>query len=88
MCYGFGTFWRTEAFRLVAGLDEPFPIYLELFMPTVAHHLGCRVRRVPHPERFTLTLGVVEHLQAEAIAAGAWFIHPVKQKWNITTISS
>jgi hypothetical protein len=87
-CYGFGTFWRAEAFRLVAAVPEPFPIYLELFMPTVAHHLGCRVRRVPHPERFTLTLGVVEHLHEEAIAAGAWFIHPVKQKWNITTISS
>ncbi len=87
-CYGFGTFWRAEAFRLVAAVTEPFPIYLELFMPTVAHHLGCRVRRVPHLERFALTFGVVEHLQAEAIAAGAWFIHPVKQKWNITTISS
>jgi hypothetical protein len=41
---GTGHFWRRTAFERVARVKEPFPIYLELYLPSLAHHLGFRVR--------------------------------------------
>jgi hypothetical protein len=44
---GTGTFWRRAAFEHVARVEEPLPVYLELFLPSVAHHLGYRVVGMP-----------------------------------------
>jgi hypothetical protein len=82
---GFGSFWTVEAFRAVAAVDEPFPIYLELWMPTVAHHLGFRVRRIEEPEKYNAINGDVTPLIDEATAAGMWHVHPIKSRWNNTT---
>ena len=82
---GFGSFWTVEAFRAVAAVHEPFPIYLELWMPTVAHHLGFRVRRIDEPTRFNALEGDASELIDEATAAGIWNVHPVKSRWNATT---
>lgn len=79
---GFGSFWTVEAFRAVAAIPEPFPIYLELWMPTVAHHLGFRVRRIDEPAHFNALVGDATEYIDEATAAGMWNVHPVKSRWN------
>lgn len=79
---GFGSFWTVEAFRAVAAIPEPFPIYLELWMPSVAHHLGFRVRRIDEPEKYNALAGDSTHLIDEATAAGMWSVHPVKARWE------
>jgi hypothetical protein len=84
-CMGFGSFWTTAAFRAVASINEPFPIYLELWMPTIAHHLGFRVRRIDEPAKYNATSGDSSPLIDEATAAGMWNVHPVKTRWNTTT---
>ncbi|MFT5402600.1 MAG: hypothetical protein ACI9DF_001428 [Verrucomicrobiales bacterium] len=82
---GFGGFWKAEAFQAVARIAEPLPIYLELFMPTIAHHLGFRLRSTP-PSPFISTSKQFSIADAQcAQSAGEWFIHPVKDQWPTTT---
>ena len=82
---GFGSFWTTEAFLALAQIDEPFPIYLEIFMPTVAHHLGYRLRSFPSSP-FLSTESTFARTQVKAAAAqGEWFIHPAKEEWTTAT---
>lgn len=79
---GCDSFWTLEAFREVAALEAPGRIYLELFLPTAAHHLGFRVRPLGDQLRFM-------HPDVEKRAAdfarlreqGAWTVHPVKGMW-------
>ena len=76
---GAHTFWQREAFEAVASCPEPVPIYLELNMPTAAHHLGFRVRPVPDAEGFMRPLGDFSESEiAAARAGGAGAVHPVK----------
>ena len=82
---GFGSFWTAAAFRAVSAVGEPFPIYLELWMPTVAHHLGFSVRRIAEAEKFNALEGDALPLLNEAAAAGVWNLHPVKTRWNPET---
>jgi hypothetical protein len=82
---GFGSFWTAEAFRAVASIPEPFPIYLEIWMPTVAHHLGYRVHRIDEPAKYNAISGDSSALIDEATAAGMWNVHPAKSRWNDTT---
>lgn len=80
--FGTGSVWRREAFDAVAGIDEPFPMYLELYLPTLAHHLGFRVRPLPDQDRFVHHLEDMSGKMDDACRAGAWVIHPVKALWN------
>lgn len=75
---GTGSFWTREAFDAVAAEKEPFPIYLEIFLPTLAHHLGFRVRALTGGEEWVRHLGDLRGEIREARRAGAWTIHPVK----------
>jgi hypothetical protein len=80
--FGSGSFWNREAFCAVAAIAEPFPIYLELYLPTLAHHLGFRVRDFAEQNRF---VGVLRDKTEEinrAQADGAWTLHPVKHLWS------
>ena len=85
---GTGSFWTREAFIATAKAPEPVPIYVELFLPTAAHHLGYRVR--PYPDEaaraFVDHAGNYRPRIPEAEAAGAWTIHPVKTLWNETVL--
>ena len=80
--FGTGSFWNREAFCAVAAVAEPFPIYLELYLPTLSHHLGFRVRDFGGQDRFVRVLkdetGHIEQARAE----GAWTLHPVKRLWT------
>lgn len=76
---GTGSFWTREAFDAVAAEKEPFPIYLEIYLPTLAHHLGFRVRSLTLEEHpYVRHLGKFRGKIREARLAGAWTIHPVK----------
>lgn len=79
---GTGSFWKREVFDAVAASREPFPIYLELYLPTLAHHLGFRVRDMGVQNRFVRNLGDMGADVAEARIAGAWTVHPVKHLWD------
>ncbi len=75
---GTGSFWTREAFDAVATTREPFPIYLELYLPTLAHHLGYRVRSLREEDHCVSNLGDFRDRVAQARCAGTWTIHPVK----------
>jgi hypothetical protein len=76
---GTGSFWTREAFDAVAAEKEPFPIYLEIYLPTLAHHLGYRVRPLTTEEEpYVSNLGNFRDKIREARLAGAWTAHPVK----------
>jgi hypothetical protein len=82
---GTGAFWRREAFDAVATHREPFPIYTELWVPTLAHHLGYRLRDFGPQNRFVTNLGDYTRQIEEFRQAGAWMVHPVKklpQSWR------
>jgi len=80
---GCGSFWKAEAFLAVAKLRPPIRIYLELMLPTAAHHLGFRVRPFPDQDRF-MAPEVPKHPgEFEAFRRqGALRIHPVKGYWS------
>jgi len=80
--FGSGSFWTRECFEVVAAVEEPFPIYLELWLPTLAHHLGFRVRDFGDQNRFIRPVGDLESQITAAWQAGAWTLHPVKRLWN------
>ena len=73
-----GSCWTREAFDAIAARDEPFPIYLEIYLPTLAHHLGFRVRDLGEQNRWIHFLGDRGAEIEAAAAAGAWALHPVK----------
>lgn len=80
--FGSGSFWKRSAFDAVAALTEPFPIYLELYLPTLAHHLGFRVRDLPDQNPFVQVFRDLELEMDQARRAGAWAVHPVKRLWQ------
>lgn len=76
------SFWKREAFTAVAVAEESSPLYLELALPTLAHHLGFRVRGLTDQSPFVQPVGDLAP-QLEALrAAGAWMAHPVKEFWE------
>ena len=75
---GTGSFWKRAAFEAVSDMTEPFPIYFELFLPTVAHHLGFRLRSFGGQEHFVRNIGDWSDSITAAAIAGAWSVHPMK----------
>ena len=80
--FGSGSFWTTEAFRAVAAMEEPLLMYMEIYLPTLAHHLGFRVRDLTEQNRFVRALASEIDSIDEARAQGAWTLHPVKRLWR------
>jgi len=76
--FGTGSCWTREAFDAVAGFDEPFPVYFEIYLPTLAHHLGFRLRDYADQDRFVSNLGDRSREVDSARNNGAWTLHPVK----------
>ncbi|MEI8293337.1 MAG: hypothetical protein WCG66_04995 [bacterium] len=75
---GTGHFWRREAWDAVAA-DQTFADwYLELDLPTTAHHLGYRVRAIATQGRFVQNVEEKRPAPAVAMVEGAWTLHPVK----------
>jgi len=78
---GTGSFWTREAFLAVGEREEPFPIYHEIYIPTLAHHLGFRLRDLAEQNRWVISHPPLDHALEEAKQAGAWTLHPVKKQW-------
>jgi hypothetical protein len=79
---GCGSFWTRDCFEAVARLCPPLRIYLEIFLPTAAHHLGYRVRPISDQDDF-MAPEIIK--QKDELATyrnkGAWRVHPVKRMW-------
>jgi hypothetical protein len=84
---GTGSLWRRQVFDEVAQYEEPAPIYLEIYLPTLAHHLGYRVRDVGEQNRFVSSLPRPHFNLEWAREQGAWTIHPLKSAWDSDQIS-
>ena len=80
--FGSGSFWTREAFCAVASVAEPFPIYMEIYLPTLAHHLGFRLRDFAEQNEFIGVLKDRTNEIEEARAKGAWTLHPTKYLWH------
>jgi len=83
---GCSTFWTRECFESISTLSSP-RVYLEIGMPTLAHHMGFRVRPMPtQQQRFVTFEGDFTSNIEEFRSQGAWVIHPCKKHWNQPTI--
>ena len=80
--FGTGGLWTRAAFDAVAATSEPFSIYLELYLPTTAHHLGFRLRDWREQNRYISSLGNFIYRIDQAHRAGVWTMHPVKTMWT------
>ena len=75
---GTGSFWTREAFQAVGARAEPFPMYSEVYVPTLAHHLGFRLRDFAEQGEFVRATGEFGGEISAARERGAWTLHPVK----------
>ena len=75
---GTGHFWRREAWETVSADKKLADWYLELDLPTTAHHLGYRIRNIPSQHTFVQNLTTKRPDPHTAWSAGAWTLHPVK----------
>jgi hypothetical protein len=73
-----GSFWTRKAFTAVAAQNQEVCVYLEIYLPTLAHHLGFRVRRFRDQGRCVFP-GLVKGLSVDtARQNGCWTVHPIK----------
>ena len=75
---GTGSFWKYDTFREVSAVEERLPMYFEVYLPTVAHHLGFRICSYDQQSEFVGSAGDKTKFIEEARARGAWTLHPVK----------
>lgn len=73
-----GSLWKRAAFEELASRKEPFPVYLELYLPSLAHHIGCRVRSLSEQDQFVQIIPIQEPFCKSWLGKGAWSIHQVK----------
>lgn len=78
---GFGQFWKREAFDSVAGHRSEVLCYLELWFPTLAHHLGFRIRGMGEQDVFNTFEGDFSDRIDALQKQGWWCVHPVKSLW-------
>lgn len=77
---GTGSFWTREAFMAVAAQPEEISAYMELYLPTLAHHMGYRVRDFNDQNRCSGSSRMPGISSVEAaLAKGCWTIHPLKK---------
>jgi hypothetical protein len=76
------SFWKRPAFTAVADARESSPFYLEIALPTLAHHLGFRVRGLGDQTEWVQPGGDLSPRLEALRTAGAWMAHPVKQFWE------
>jgi hypothetical protein len=82
---GYGGFWRRDAFLDTASVAQTEAVYTELWMPTIAHHLGYRVVDNEQPcfsyfMRLPKQPPTAEFEQAKK--RGDWYFHPHKSFWE------
>lgn len=79
---GCSSFWSFECFETIATTESP-QVYLEIGIPSTAHHLGYRVRPVPPSQEISVSF---QGDRSEEIndfrKRGAILVHPCKAIWN------
>lgn len=80
-CYGFGQCWKSEAFLSVSKISQSVPVYLELWIPTLAYHLGYKVGDIGRDHEWNLPLAQFELRDLAECKQKPWFIHPIKTLW-------
>lgn len=80
-CMGCGQWWRRPAVEAVVRAGEAVPAYLETQLPSVAHHLGFRVRGMGGQDRFVIPEETTPEQRSQMIRDGAWVVHPDKTLW-------
>lgn len=82
-CLGTGMVLTRDALAAFCSLDDPPPYYVEMFVPTVIHHLGFRVVDVDAvSDLYAGVRWLPEFDLDEALAAkraGRHFVHPFKR---------
>ena len=73
-----GSFWTRRAFTDVGGQVQHVPIYVELYLPTTAHHLGYRVRDLGDQNRCVSAVPRARCSIQTARELGCWTVHPIK----------
>jgi hypothetical protein len=77
--FGTGMLWKREAFLAVADRVNTIDCYLELFLPTFAHHTGYRIRRWPDDQHLISALPKPEISLQNTHGSKYWTIHPIKE---------
>lgn len=75
---GTGSFWSREAFMGVAAQEQEIPVYMEIYLPTLAHHLGFRVRDFRDQSRCVSPMPMEGMSVEKARQMGCWTVHPIK----------
>ncbi len=73
-----GSFLTREAFMAVAAQEEQIKAYVEIYLPTLAHHLGFRVRGFQEQDQCVSTIPVPGLSVQQARTRGCWTMHPLK----------
>ena len=77
--FGSGSFWTRDAFLAVAKLQQTIECYLEIYLPTLAHHLGFRVRPWRDEDHLISNLPSLDISLKNARKKACWTVHPVKE---------
>ena len=75
---GTGSFWTRQAFMDVAAQKEEISVYLEVYLPTLAHHLGFRVRDFLDQNKCVSPMPMPGLSVDSARRMGCWTMHPIK----------
>jgi len=73
-----GSFWTCKAFMDTAAQEEEVLAYLEIYLPTLAHHLGFRVRDFRDQSQCVFALPRHWLSVESARQMGCWTVHPMK----------
>ncbi len=76
--FGSGSVWTREAFLAVASKPLGIRCYFEIHLPTLAHHLGFRIRCWDEKQHLISNKPSGDFTMAKAKEQGAWTVHPVK----------
>lgn len=77
--FGSGSFWSRNAFLAVAVREQEIPCYVELYLPTLAHHLGYRVKCWDESRHLLSNLPSPRISERIALEKCCWTVHPVKE---------
>lgn len=81
--YGFGQCWRREGFLKVASVRQTERVYLELWIPSMAYHLGLHVGNQRNDSDWNTPMGVIDERKLSTLKEKEkpYFVHPIKGYW-------
>lgn len=80
-CWGFGQCWNREAFLRVAAVRSCSRVYLELWIPSIAHHLGFSVQSLNIDPDWNTPQGDLRQEDVSSLDEPLLIAHPIKTFW-------